>query len=99
MLDLVLRKAAHLFVFGVLAWLVARALRGDGIGVRASIWGAFLLTLLYAVSDEWHQTFVEGRVGHATDVAIDMVGASIALVLLARQWRRDRPDAEPELVP
>jgi VanZ family protein len=88
LLDFVLRKAAHVFVFGVLAVLLARLLRGDGPPrPMIHVW-AWILTLAYAISDEWHQTFVEGRVGHPIDVAIDMVGATIALALLHHAWRR-----------
>jgi hypothetical protein len=87
LLDLVLRKAAHLFVFGVLAVLVARALRGEGLERRATLIAAWITTLAYAASDEWHQTFVQGRVGHPSDVAIDMVGASVGLLVLQRAWR------------
>lgn len=79
-LDFVLRKLAHVAVFAVLAVLVARAARPDAshaLPALAIAWGA---TLAYAISDEWHQTFVRGRVGHAQDVGIDMVGATLALV-------------------
>lgn len=92
LLDLVLRKAAHVFVFGVLALLVLHALGGlrpwrGGLAVAA-----WIVAVLYAASDEWHQTFVEGRVGHASDVAIDASGALVAL-LLARTWTRRRREA------
>lgn len=90
LVDLVLRKVAHLVVFGVLAVLVARALRGEGVSRARSIGVAWLATLLYAASDEWHQTFVAGRAGQASDVAIDIVGASVALWLLHRAWSRSR---------
>lgn len=39
---------------------------------------ALLLTALFAISDEYHQTFVAGRGGTWTDVAFDVCGASIA---------------------
>lgn len=88
--DLVLRKAAHMFVFGVLLVLVWSMLR-DTFGVRAvrtRIVAALLLVLAYAIGDEYHQTFVAGRVGHASDVAIDMTGALVALVALMADVRR-----------
>ena len=89
LLDFVLRKGAHMFVFGVLAVLIARALRGDGPRMAASLVFAWLLTLAYAVSDEWHQTFVEGRVGHPSDVGIDMIGATLGLLILRHRWRAE----------
>jgi VanZ family protein len=42
---------------------------------------AFALAVLYAASDEFHQTFVEGRVGAIHDVAIDAIGAAIGIAL------------------
>jgi VanZ family protein len=84
LLDLVLRKAAHMVVFGVLVLLVQHALRAERIPAVRAAAAAWFGTLAYAVSDEWHQTFVHGRVGHAQDVGIDMLGATIALTLA---WR------------
>lgn len=86
--DLVLRKTAHVLVFGVLAILVLRCLRADAAVTRGTLVVALGLTLAYAASDEWHQTFVEGRVGHPRDVVIDMIGASVALSTYARRARR-----------
>ncbi|MEA2290075.1 MAG: hypothetical protein QOD55_2072, partial [Solirubrobacteraceae bacterium] len=50
--DLVLRKLAHMTVFGVLALLWWRAL-----GTRSPL-PAALITIAYAISDEFHQSFV-----------------------------------------
>lgn len=95
-LDFVLRKLAHLAVFGILAILIARAIQPGAPWTYPVLALAWSGTLAWAVSDEWHQTFVAGRVGHPSDVAIDMTGATIALVgwrLLHR--RRGRPDGDP----
>jgi VanZ family protein len=40
--------------------------------------------VLYAVSDEVHQSFVAGRAGRPLDVAIDAVGVGLGIVA----WRR-----------
>jgi VanZ family protein len=39
---------------------------------------ATALGLAYAVSDEWHQSFVAGRNGTVTDLAIDALGMGLA---------------------
>ena len=78
--DTLLRKLAHAFAFGLLWWLWRRALGRS--------WLAAAITLAYAVSDEWHQSFVEGRDGSARDVAIDAVGVIIAAALWHRRTRR-----------
>jgi VanZ family protein len=71
--DLVLRKTAHAAEYAILGALLLRATRRTGL--------AFALAVLYAASDEFHQTFVEGRVGAIHDVAIDAVGAAIGIAL------------------
>jgi VanZ family protein len=79
--DFVVRKAGHMFVFGVLAILLWRALGSAG-QKRAMPW-SWLLTALYAASDEFHQSFTNGRHPSPVDVGIDCVGATIALGVVA----------------
>ena len=82
--DLVLRKLAHMAEYGLLAFLWWRPLR-ELVAGRAAVAAAAAIALLYAVSDEFHQSFVEGRHGTPLDVLIDAVGiAAVALVLLRR---------------
>lgn len=40
-----------------------------------------LFSLLYAASDEWHQTFVPGRMGSLGDLALDALGVLLGAVL------------------
>jgi len=88
LLDFVLRKLAHLAVFGILLLLAAHALAGVRWNPRMSLVGAWCVTFAWAVSDEWHQTFVEGRAGQPRDVAIDMLGATAAAAMLVTYRRR-----------
>ena len=91
------RKAAHMTEFAVLAWLAWRALRRP---VRQDLrpwsmrcaWGALGLAVLYATTDELHQTFVPNRTGSIIDVAIDATGAALGLlaVWMVFRWRRRR---------
>ena len=99
LLDLVLRKTAHMVVFGILFVLVERALRGEGWSLRARLVTAWVATLAYAVGDEWHQTFVRGRAGQPSDVAIDMIGATIALVVVVALGRRTATTSIPTSEP
>lgn len=43
---------------------------------------AIIFSVLYAASDEYHQSFVAGRVGSPIDVLIDSVGIGIALGII-----------------
>jgi VanZ family protein len=80
--DLLLRKAAHMAEYAILAVLLARAL--------GSYAWAFGGAVAYAVTDEIHQTFVAGRAGRPLDVLIDAAGAALGLVawwrLRSRRW-------------
>jgi len=80
--DIILRKLGHIVVFGILARLIARALSGSALWPWKKIFAwSLLLTALYAVSDEYHQSFVPGRVPALHDVALDSFGAWLALGL------------------
>jgi VanZ family protein len=86
-LDLVLRKLAHMVVFGLLAAACLRGLTFHGVAGRVAIVAAAGMATAYAISDEFHQTFVTGRSGSPIDVAIDMVGIGIGLAVLAANPR------------
>ncbi len=91
--DTVTRKAAHLAVYAALALAALRGLRGSGPeGVRGdrALLGAFVLTVLYAISDELHQATVPDRTGRPLDVGIDAVGAGTALLVARRSARLRR---------
>jgi VanZ family protein len=77
--DLVLRKLAHAFLFGLLAVLWWRALRGP-LPQRTALGVAATIAVLYGALDEYHQTFVLGRSGKFTDVLIDAAGVAIAVL-------------------
>ena len=76
--DLILRKFAHAGAYALLTLVRFRALAP--LTGHALI-GAVAISFLFAVSDEYHQTFVAGRNGSPVDVLIDTVGITIAVVL------------------
>ena len=84
-LHFAVRKAGHLIEYGILGWLLFRAIRGDrsGFNIRWAL-AAVVIAALYAASDEWHQSFVPSRTPSAWDVLIDTTGATLAQVLFFR---------------
>ncbi len=50
---------------------------------RGRLWLPFLLTVLYGISDEFHQSFVPGRDSSLADVAADAAGALAGTALLS----------------
>jgi VanZ family protein len=91
----VARKFAHLSEYALLALLFWRA-RRKTLGAGAGSWQwsaageALWFCLLYAATDEFHQTFVPSREGCMRDVMIDGSGALAAMLLLwaLGRWRR-----------
>jgi VanZ family protein len=85
------RKAAHLFEYAVLALLAARAFLTSTRSALRVYWYAvaFALVALVASLDEYHQSFVETRTGTPYDSLIDMTGGALALALVGL-WRRLR---------
>ena len=51
---------------------------------------AFVLAALYAITDEYHQSFVPSRTAQSVDVFIDAFGAALGLFALwaAGRWRK-----------
>lgn len=75
-------KLAHAGWFLLLALLAWRAARvGEGWPRRRRVAGLFLGALLWAFSDEAHQSFVPGRTVEAADLLADVAGAALALAL------------------
>ncbi len=85
-IDTIGRKLVHFAEYALLALLWWRALRTQTDEHRAAL-AAFVVASLYAVSDEWHQSFVEGRSGNALDWAIDSAGAGATLAWLRLRQR------------
>ena len=83
-LDRVLSAGAHMFLFAVLAVLLARAV-GARPG-RSAI--AFTLAVVYALSDEFHQMYVPGRHADGLDWLWDGLGAALGLWAFAWLHRR-----------
>src|SRR3954462_3141073 len=82
LIDHIGRKIVHASEYALLCFLWWRALR-TVLDRTVALAPAWLIAALYAATDEYHQSFVNGR--HATwvDVAIDSMGAGLlALVIL-----------------
>ncbi len=82
--NVIVRKLAHLTVFGMLAGFTFRAAREDEARPWRRRWAAIALafTVIVASVDEWQQSFVPSRTGTVNDVFIDSVGAGTLLLAL-----------------
>ncbi|MBQ8311475.1 MAG: VanZ family protein [Clostridia bacterium] len=73
----IVRKLAHILEFGTLGALIYLFLLTWKGNLFLQYACALAATVLYAISDEWHQSFVNGRTSKALDVLIDASGALI----------------------
>jgi len=82
-IEFFIRKGAHVSIFAVLTFLSIQTLLALKWRRASAITGGAIVALLYAISDEWHQTFVVNRTGQAIDVGIDSVGIAIVVLCYA----------------
>ena len=85
------RKAAHMTEYAILACiLLGNMVQYSFLKKKPYVW-AWAGTTFYAVTDEFHQLFIEGRSGEFKDVCIDSTGALIGLLIawgVILAWRR-----------
>jgi VanZ family protein len=75
-------KSAHVVFFGILAALLYRSLRSEGVSRKKSAVWAVIITMFYGVSDEIHQFFVQGREARLRDVGFDTIGGMVAVLIV-----------------
>lgn len=81
--DKILHAGAY-FIMGVLAWRSFKHLLKRPIILA---FASLAFCSLYGVSDEWHQSFVEGRFSDIGDWLADTGGAELAVFLLNKlRW-------------
>ena len=85
--DTLVKKGAHMLGYGLLAFAYFYAFKFAPSKLKF----ALLLALLYAMTDEFHQSFVPGRHASWLDVAIDSAGAIITLI-----WAKKTLDFRPQ---
>ncbi len=79
--DFIFRKIAHILEYAILTFLLFRAFRAGGTKTKKAIILSIIITFLYALSDEYHQTFIFGREGRLEDVGIDSIGILITSLI------------------
>ena len=90
--DLLVKKGSHFLAYGFFALLAWWAVRDW----KRPFFSAFIITLLYAASDEFHQTLVPTRHGQPTDVLIDILGGlTMLLILYYGLGRKKSREVEP----
>jgi VanZ family protein len=80
-------KFTHFLVFGLLTWLITRAVfKGENTFLQQNyFWIVLIILGMFAVVDEMHQYFTPGRDSEILDWLADMSGAVIFLFIY--KWR------------
>jgi VanZ family protein len=81
--NMLIQKGGHVLGYGFLSLSFWAGLQFD----KRRWWLALLLTLLYAITDELHQSFVPGRHPSWVDILF-FDGGSAATALALVYWRR-----------
>jgi len=89
----------HIVEYFILALLMFRALNG-GLRRKIRVKSSTLVvcfSLLYAISDELHQSFVPGRNADPRDVLADFIGIAVGLIAIFafQRWIKKPPDKYP----
>jgi len=97
-IQLLVRKAGHVTEYAILAALLWRVLRHYFLLTRMSFWrpatAALVAAMIFATTDEFHQSFFPSRTATAHDVMIDIMGAIVGL-LICWIFVRNRPAPKP----
>jgi VanZ family protein len=80
-IEFFIRKAAHFFVYFGLGFLIYRALNISILNKRLIFIPSWVITILYAISDEIHQGFTPNRSPHIEDVMIDAIGGLFGIIV------------------
>lgn len=87
----VLDYMAHAVAFGVLmalAWRAVHAVLSPGAGIGVPLCSTVFAVMLYAASDEYHQSFVPGRHATVKDWLADAAGMLVVVAVVL--WREQR---------
>lgn len=86
-----LDKLGHGIIYALLAAAALYAVPGETLRIKPGRSGMLivLFCLLYGLADEYHQSFIPGRMASFADVLADGAGAA-ALVFLWLKYRRRR---------
>ena len=76
-------KIAHFFLYAILGWLAMSALKYEKTAALAR--HAFLIAVifcaLYGITDEYHQSFVPGRIPDVMDWTADTLGGVVGCAI------------------
>lgn len=80
--EIIVRKLAHLSIYTLVGIFAMAFMCTFNTKLLYKFGISFLVGLIYAITDEYHQSFVAGRGPAITDVCIDTAGVCIGIVIV-----------------
>ena len=93
--HLVVRKLAHMTEYAIFCLLIINLEKQTGFKIRLKhILIGIIISCIYAMTDEYHQSLVNERSGNIIDVGIDTLGAAIAgiIVFIVSRFKNKEKD-------
>lgn len=78
----IVRKSAHFFLYFILGILVFFFLKDKWKFTLKTVLITIIFCLIYAITDEVHQLFINGRTARIIDVIIDTCGSSLSSLII-----------------
>ncbi|MEA3359252.1 MAG: VanZ family protein [Thermodesulfobacteriota bacterium] len=85
--EQILRKSIHVIMYGILTFVLWFSLPKLDDRLFTKMLLCASIPILYAVSDELHQSLVPGRCGNIRGILFDLIGIILVLLWL---WRRQK---------
>lgn len=80
--EIIVRKLAHLSIYTLVGIFIMAFMCTYNTRVLYKFGISLLVGLIYAITDEYHQSFVAGRGPSVTDVCIDTAGVFIGIIIV-----------------
>lgn len=91
--DFIIFKSLHMIEYATLYFLTFRAfnsLSSSHIKPFSRMLYPLIISFLYAISDEFHQTFISTREGTPRDVIIDSIGIFLMYIYIKRNGKNKK---------
>lgn len=84
--DALLKESLHLIEFAILYWLIAFAFMAQNKWSEKASLLAAIISILYGLTDEIHQSFVPSRSATVIDFIKDTIGVTVSYYIARRKF-------------
>lgn len=78
----IIRKLAHFSIYTIVGFLLMAILSTYNIKLSKRIINSLIIGIIYASTDEFHQSFIPGRSSEIRDVCIDTLGVILGVIIV-----------------